>query len=270
MMNDGGWTRDIRRDPPFQEVFCHGSSLRSGASLASNYAPETMLTNRFPKLWTMKNRSRPPDGGGHVFENGARCSAFSFASSSGVGSVRGTTLRFEEIAIKSSGVRSLLSIEETFSFSIERWRVSMIRPLFSRNSFRFEEWRISTVEFVIYFSFFFLFILLFSRGVWNAKMRTSLSSSVHLDRRISPWNNSIAGAKQTLLFQWIRLIRSLTIWNDNGGKFFSPFSPLFKPPFLGTRNLPREIVNYSCWSLVYHYQVFFFTFFFKFIAFINY
>ena len=118
MMNDGGWTRDIRRDPPFQEVFCHGSSLRSGASLASNYAPETMLTNRFPKLWTMKNRSRPPDGGGHVFENGARCSAFSFASSSGVGSVRGTTLRFEEIAIKSSGVRSLLSIEETFSFSM--------------------------------------------------------------------------------------------------------------------------------------------------------
>lgn len=66
----------------------------------------------------MKNRSRPPDGGGHVFENGARCSAFSFASSSGVGSVRGTTLRFEEIAIKSSGVRSLLSIEETFSFSM--------------------------------------------------------------------------------------------------------------------------------------------------------
>lgn len=54
---------------------------------------------------------------------------------------------------------------------------------------------ISTVEFVIYFSFFFLFILLFSRGVWNAKMRTSLSSSVHLDRRISPWNNSIAGAE---------------------------------------------------------------------------
>lgn len=50
MMNDGSGTRDIRRDPTLQELFCHESSLRPGASLASNYAPGTMLTNRFPKL----------------------------------------------------------------------------------------------------------------------------------------------------------------------------------------------------------------------------
>lgn len=45
--------------------------------------------------------------------------------------------------------------------SLSRWRVSMIRPLFSRNSFRFEEWRISTV-FYLHCRIRHLFFVLFS------------------------------------------------------------------------------------------------------------
>ncbi|KAM0726905.1 hypothetical protein ACS0PU_007066 [Formica fusca] len=49
MMNDT--TGDIQRDsPPFQEVFCRGSSLRFGTSLDSNYVLDASSVNRFPKL----------------------------------------------------------------------------------------------------------------------------------------------------------------------------------------------------------------------------
>lgn len=48
MMNDT--MGDIQRDPPFQEVFCRGSSLRFGTSLDSNYVLGVSSVNRFPKL----------------------------------------------------------------------------------------------------------------------------------------------------------------------------------------------------------------------------
>lgn len=48
MMNDT--MGDIQRDPPFQEVFCRGSSLRFGTSLDSNYVLGASSVNRFPKL----------------------------------------------------------------------------------------------------------------------------------------------------------------------------------------------------------------------------
>lgn len=41
MMNDA--MGDIQRDPPFQEVFCYGSSLRFGTSLDSNYVARRKL-----------------------------------------------------------------------------------------------------------------------------------------------------------------------------------------------------------------------------------
>lgn len=48
MMNDT--MGDIQRDPSFQEVFCHESSLRFGTSLDSNYVLGASSVNRFPKL----------------------------------------------------------------------------------------------------------------------------------------------------------------------------------------------------------------------------
>lgn len=59
MMNDT--MGDIQRDPPFQEVFCRGSSLRFGTSLDSNYVLGASSVNRFPKL---RRKSIRRHGGG--------------------------------------------------------------------------------------------------------------------------------------------------------------------------------------------------------------
>lgn len=144
-------------------------------------APAWPATMRQKQCWLIafqncerwKTVSRPPMVAATVFENGVRCSTFSFATRTGRGGVRSrATFRFEEIvAIKSSGRdhsaldRPLQDVHQTFSSSMmtsTRVFASMIRPLFSRNSFRFEE-RISPLYFICRFRdlFFVLFSFFF-------------------------------------------------------------------------------------------------------------
>lgn len=131
-----------------------------------------------------------------------------FRDSKGVGEGRGfekrSRIRGNRRAVQLNQVAAIAALDRPLEerSSIERWHtrvfVSMIRPLFSRNSFRFGEGIshcILSVEFVIYFSFFLLFFFFFHAVSGTSKMRTSLSSSFHLDGRISPWNNSIVGAE---------------------------------------------------------------------------
>lgn len=165
-------------------------------------APAWPATMRQKQCWLIafqncerwKTVSRPPMVAATVFENGVRCSTFSFATRTGRGGVRSrATFRFEEIvAIKSSGRdhsaldRPLQDVHQTFSSS-----------MMTRSSFRLDDSSTFLEEFVsfrrkdlstvfylsISRSIFCPFFFLFSRGVWDAKERretwTSLSSSLH-------------------------------------------------------------------------------------------
>lgn len=104
-----------------------------------------------------------------------------FRDSKGVGEGRGfeerSGIRGNRRAVQLNQVAAIAALDRPLEerSSIERWHtrvfVSMIRPLFSRNSFRFGEgisYCILSVEFVIYFSFFLLFFF-FSRGVWDVE-----------------------------------------------------------------------------------------------------
>lgn len=106
-----------------------------------------------------------------------------FRDSKGVGEGRGfeerTGIRGNRRAVQLNQVAAIAALDRPLEerSSIERWHtrvfVSMIRPLFSRNSFRFGEGIfhcILSVEFVIYFSFLFLsFFFFFTRCLGRRK-----------------------------------------------------------------------------------------------------
>lgn len=131
-------------------------------------APAWPATMRQKQCWLIafqncerwKTVSRPPMVAATVFENGVRCSTFSFATRTGRGGVRSrATFRFEEIvAIKSSGRdhsaldRPLQDVHQTFS---PRWFVHFsrgIRFVSKKRSLHC----ILSVDFEIYFLSFFL------------------------------------------------------------------------------------------------------------------
>lgn len=105
-----------------------------------------------------------------------------FRDSKGVGEGRGfeerSGIRGNRRAVQLNQVAAIAALDRPLEerSSIERWHtrvfVSMIRPLFSRNSFRFGEGIshcILSVEFVIYFSFFLLFFFFFTRCLGRRK-----------------------------------------------------------------------------------------------------
>lgn len=142
-------------------------------------APAWPATMRQKQCWLIafqncerwKTVSRPPMVAATVFENGVRCSTFSFATRERGGEGFEAGRRFD--SRKSSQLNQVAAITRLsiglFKMFIKRPRwwharvfASMIRPLFSRNLFRFEE-RISPLYFICRFRdlFFVLFSFFF-------------------------------------------------------------------------------------------------------------
>lgn len=156
-------------------------------------APAWPATMRQKQCWLIafqncerwKTVSRPPMVAATVFENGVRCSTFSFATRERGGEGFEAGRRFD--SRKSSQLNQVAAITRLsiglFKMFIKRFRLDD-SSTFLEEFVSFRRKDLSTVFYLsISRSIFCPFFFLFSRGVWDAKERretwTSLSSSLH-------------------------------------------------------------------------------------------